>query len=148
MEAVMAWNCYPDNLNTTDPRSPEYPHHDRDEAEAAIDSAHEELRGAVGDVCLAASEWEDLFVREKEQQEAAELAPHIAALATDFPACLERGANPTGLTIAGELLDIALRLMKCRLTTRSRHMHGDILNHVLLLRGYVTAIEQEEGRGK
>lgn len=144
----MAWHCYPENLNTSDPRSPEYDHYDRDEDEAAIDNAHEELRGAVGDVCLAASKWEDLFVREKEQQEAAELAPHIAALVTDFPACLERGANPTGLTIAGDLLDIALRLMRRRMTTRSTHFRKDIQDQVRLLRGYVTAIEQEEGRGK
>jgi hypothetical protein len=137
---------YPPNLNTTDPRSPEYNHYDRDEAEAAIDSAHEELRGAVGDVCLAASKWEDLFVREKEQQEAAEFAPHIAALVTDFPDCLERGANPTGLTIAGDLLDLALRLMRCRLTTQSKHFHNDVRDHVRLLGGYVTALEKEEGR--
>jgi hypothetical protein len=137
---------YPPNLNTTDPRSPEYNHYDRDEAEATIDSAHEELRGAVDDVCLAASKWEDLFVREKEQQEAAELAPHIAALVTDFPACLERGVNPTGLTIAGDLLDLALRLMRCRLTTQSKHFHNDVRDHVRLLGGYVTALEKEEGR--
>ena len=144
----MAWHCYPENLNTTDPRSPEYDHYDRDEDEAAIDSAHEELRGAVDDVCLAASKWEDLFVREKEQQEAAELAPHIAALVSDFPACLERGANPTGLTIAGDLLDIALRLMKLRLTARSRHFHSDVRDHVRLLGGYIAALEKEERRGQ
>ena len=139
---------YPPNLNTTDPRSPEYPHHDRDEALAAINNAHEELRDAVDAICFASSKWEDLCVTDKDQEEAAAVAVKIAALATDFPDCLERCFNPTGLTVAGDLLDIALRLMRCRMTTRSAHFRKDLEDQVRLLRGYVTAIEQEEGRGK
>ena len=139
---------YPDNLNTTDPRSPEYEHHDRDDAELVTHAAHEELRDAVDAICLASSNWEDLAVTNQDQEEAAALSTHIAALATDFPACLERGANPNGLTIAGDLLEIALRLMRCRITTRSTHFRKDIQDQVRLLSGYVTAIEQEEGRGK
>jgi hypothetical protein len=137
---------YPPNLNTTDPRSPEYNHYDRDEAEAAIDSAYEELRGAVDDICAASSVWEDLRVTDKDQEEAVVVAVKIADLAADFPDCLERGANPTGLTIAGDLLDLALRLMRCRLTTQSKHFHNDVRDHVRLLGGYVTALEKEEGR--
>jgi hypothetical protein len=139
---------YPPNLNTTDPRSPEYDYCDRDDALAAIESAHDELRGAVDDICATASAWEDLRVTDADQEEAAAIAVKIAALAADLPACLDRSANPIGLTIAGDLLDLALRLMQCRITTRSTHFRKDIQDHVRLLRSYVSAIEQEEGRGK
>lgn len=139
---------YPPNLNTTDPRSPEYPHCDRDDAELVMHAAHKELRDAVDAICLASCNWEDLAVTNQDQEEAAAVAGRIADLAVDFPDCLERGANPTGLTIAGDLLDIALRLMRRRMTTRSTHFRKDIQDQVRLLRGYVTAIEQEEGRGK
>ena len=136
---------YPPNLNTTDPRSPEYPHHDRDDALAAIEEMNLTLSKAGDEIYNAACAWEDCTATDKSQEEAAALSTHIAALATDFPACLERGANPTGLTIAGDLLEIALRLMRRRMTTRTTHFRKDIQDQVRLLRGYVTAIEQEEG---
>jgi len=139
---------YPPNLNTTDPRSPEYAHCDRDDALAALEEMNLTLSKAGDEIYNAACVWEDCTATDQSQEEAAALAPHIAARVTDFPACLERGANPVGLDRAGDLLELALRLMKCRMTTRTAHFRKDLEDHVRLLRGYVTAIEQEEGRGK
>jgi hypothetical protein len=83
MEAALP---YPENLNTSDPRSPEYEHHDRDLAEAAIDEANLLLSQAGDAIYNAACKWEDCKVTDQSQEEAAAVAVKIAALANDFPA--------------------------------------------------------------
>lgn len=137
---------YPPNLNTTDPRSPEYDHYDRDEALGRIEEARADIWRAVDDICAASSVWEDLTATEPHQDWAAALAPRIADLATAFPACLENGNNPVLLSIADDLLQMALRLMKLRATTRSQHFHADLRDQVRLVGGYISAIEKEEAR--
>lgn len=137
---------YPPNLNVTDHRSPEYAFFDEDEALGRIEEAKADLRNAVDDICAASSVWEDLTVTDPHQDYAAALAPRIADLATAFPVALDAGNNPVSFSIADDLLQMALRLMKLRATTRSAHFHADLRDQVRLVGGYISAIEKEEAR--
>lgn len=137
---------YPPNLNTSDPRSPEYDHYDRDEAMGIIDAAREQVSRATEALYDAFAVWEDLSVTDTGQDDAAALAPRIADLAAAFPACLENGYNPVSLRIADDLLLMAMRLMKLRATTRSKHFHADLRDQVRLVGSYISAIEKEEAR--
>ena len=137
---------YPPNLNTSDPRSPEYDHYDRDEAMDIIDAARHQVICATEALYNAFSAWEDLSVTDTGQDDAAALAPRIAELAGAFPACLENGYNPVSLRIAGELLEMAQLLMTLRATTRSRYLHKDLMGHVATVRALVSAIKQTEAK--
>jgi|GEM_PF-3190300 len=139
---------YPENLNTSDPRSPEYEHTDRDEAIGRIEEAKADIGRAYLALCSAEIAWGDIDITDNDQEDAAALAPRIAALAADLPACLDRGANPNGLALAADLLDMALRLMKCRITTRSTLFCAGLRDRVWLMGNWIQSIEQEEARGQ
>lgn len=139
---------YPPNLNITDPRSPEYEHTDRDEAMHRIKEAAAVMACGHQRLISAEISWNDIDITDIDQEDVAALAPRIAALAADLPACIERGGNPDGLMVAADFLDMALRLMRCRITTRSTHLSAGFRNQVRLVNRYIQEIEQEEAHGQ
>jgi hypothetical protein len=140
---------YPDNLNTTDPRSPEYPHHDRDEAEAALDEANALIDQATESLYDAFRAWEDnTKATDADQLDIAGLAAPIAALAHAFPHIMERNQTAHGVIIIGRILKVTERLMRLRLTQRSAHLHRGLKDDLDLLECTMGALERAERGGK
>jgi hypothetical protein len=142
MEAAVP---YPQNLVTTDHRSPEYPHHDRDEAEYDVAVAQGQVSAAVDEICFASCKWEDIAVTDAANAEAADLAQPIAALATEFLKFIESGASGVRVQAAQKCLELAQRLMKLRLTTQSAYLHRGLADESALLDNSLRLIERAEG---
>lgn len=137
---------YPCNLNTSDHCSPEYAFFDEDEALGRVEDANADISRATEALYDALTAWEDVTASQPHQDYAAALAPRIADLATAFPDALNAGYNPVSFSLADDLLQMALRLMKLRATTRSAHFHADLRDQVRLVGGYISALEAEEAR--
>jgi hypothetical protein len=144
---------YPDNLNTTDPRSPEYEHCDRDEAEAALEEANASIQQATESLYDAFRAWEDgTKATDANQIDIAGLAAPIAALAHAFPHIMERNQTAHGVVIIGRLLNVTERLMRLRLTKRSAHLQGGTYCNLKevqdMMEAVMDALERAEGGSK
>lgn len=143
---------YPCNLNTSDPRSPEYSHWDRDQAEAeALEQQAERdaaKRKAVCDLDNSVAAWEDTpRVDESQAAVFGELAPAIVRLADALPERLTvcrlylDTKNDTAIL---RLLSVAERLAKLRFTRRSEPMQAVIADEIKALECSLLLIERAE----
>ncbi len=143
---------YPPALVIYDPRSPEYPYHDRDDAEA---EALEEQAGrdtakrtAVCDLDNSVGAWEDTpSVNEAQAAVFGELAPAIVRLADALPArltiCRDYPDTNNDAAIL-RLLSAAERLAKMRWTRRSAHLHRGLADELAMLESTLLLIQRAE----
>ena len=143
---------YPPNLNTTDPRSPEYQHHDRDEAEAQEEALQDERDAikqfAFCDLKNSVAAWKDT-PRTNEAQAAVfcELAPAIVRLANALPERLtvcRLYSDTKNDTAILRLLSVAERLTKLRFTNRSRVAQDFMADEIKALENSLGLIERAE----